>query len=182
MVYENAAWDYKTFTVESGLNAAQEKNANALNAIDPDLKPFQAKGGKLILYHGWNDPAIPALNTVNYYDSVVAKMGQSDVDSFVRLYMVPGMQHCDDGPGATSFGQVGQLVADDPQRSVDGALEQWVEKGSAPATIIARKYDGDDRQHPKMTRPLCTYPQSAKYKGSGDSNDAANFTCETGKK
>jgi feruloyl esterase len=74
------------------------------------------------------------------------------------------------------------LTFDDPQRSVYAALERWVEKGAAPSTIIAAKYDGDDRQHPKMTRPLCEYPVVAKYKGSGDTNDAANFRCQTSKK
>lgn len=181
MVYEASDWNYKTFKLEGGLKAADEKTANALNAVDPDLGPFKARGGKLIVYHGWNDPAIPALNTVNYYQSVIAKMGERDADSFVRLYMVPGMQHCDSGPGADSFGQ-GAPVPEDPQHNVDLALKQWVEKGAAPSTIIASKYAGDDRQHPKMTRPLCAYPQSAKYKGSGDTNDAANFVCEAGKK
>ena len=109
-------------------------------------------------------------------------MGQHDADSFLRLYMVPGMQHCDNGPGADSFGQVGQLNFDDPQHSVDAALEQWAEKGAVPSTIIASKYTGDDHQQVKMTRPLCAYPQTAKYKGSGDTNDAANFACEPGKK
>ncbi len=179
MVYEDPAWDYKTFTPETGLKAAREKTAAALDAVDPDLKPFQVRGGKLILYHGWNDPAIPALSTVNYYESVVAKMGQRDTDSFVRLYMVPGMQHCDDGPGADTFGQVGRLNFDDPKHSVDAALEQWVEKGIAPETIIATKYD--DQNQVKMTRPLCAYPQAAKYKGR-DSKDADNFVCEAGKK
>jgi Tannase and feruloyl esterase len=177
MVYEKSDWDYKTFKLESGYNAAHEKTAKALNAVDADLKPFKARGGKLIMYHGWNDPAIPALNAVNYYDKVVAKMGQSEVDSFLRLYMVPGMQHCDDGPGADSFGQVGRLNFDDPQHSVDAALEQWVEKGTAPGSIIALKF-GDDKQHPKMTRPLCAYPEAAKYKRSGDTNDAASFVCQ----
>jgi len=182
MVYEDPAWDYKKFTPEAGFNAAHEKTARPLNAVDADLRPFEARGGKLIMYHGWNDPAIPALSTVNYYDAVIAKIGQRDVDSFLRLYMVPGMQHCDDGPGANSFGQVGRLNVDDPQRSVDAALEQWVEKGTAPSTIIASKYAGDDRQRPTMTRPLCAYPLAAKYKGRGDTNDAANFVCETAKK
>jgi feruloyl esterase len=177
MVYEKSDWDYKTFAVDAGLKLAEEKTASALNATDADLKPFKARGGKLILYHGWDDPAIPALNTVNYYESVLAKMGTKDADSFVRLYMVPGMQHCGDGPGADSFGQVGHLKFDDPQHSVDAALEQWVEKGAAPSTIIASKYAGEDEAHPKMTRPLCAYPQAAKYKGSGDTNDAANFVC-----
>jgi feruloyl esterase len=177
MVYEKSDWDYKTFKLESGYNAAHEKTAKALNAVDADLKPFKARGGKLILYHGWNDPAIPALNTVNYYDKVVAKMGESEVDSFMRLYMVPGMQHCDNGPGADSFGQVGRLNFDDPQHSVDAVLEQWVEKGTAPGAIVASKFGGD-KQHPTMTRPLCAYPLAAKYKGSGDTNDAASFVCQ----
>jgi len=181
MVYETQDWDYKTFRLEAGLKLAEEHTASALNATDADLKPFEARGGKLILYHGWNDPAISALNTVNYYQSVIAKVGQSDADSFVRLYMAPGMQHCDNGPGPDSFGQVGQLTFDDPQHSVDAALERWVEKGVAPGTIIASKYSAD-RQQTKMTRPLCAYPQAAKYKGKGDSNDAASFVCEAGKK
>ena len=176
MVYEKPDWDYKTFTL-AGMKLAEEKTASALNATDADLKPFQARGGKLILYHGWNDPAIPAINTVNYYQSVLAKMGERAAQSFVRLYMVPGVQHCDGGPGPDSFGQVGKLVFDDPLHSVDAALEQWVEKGAAPSAIIASKYS-DDQQHAKMTRPLCAYPMATKYKGSGDTNDAANFVCE----
>jgi feruloyl esterase len=182
MVYEKSDWDYKTFTLEAGMKSAEEKTASALNAIDADLKPFKARGGKLILYHGWEDPAIPAINTVNYYQSVLAKMGQRDADSFVRLYMVPGMQHCDNGPGPDSFGQVGKLTFDDPQHSVDAALEQWVEKGAAPSTIITSKYSAEDKQHATMTRPLCAYPQGAKFKGSGDTKDASNFVCEAGKK
>ncbi len=77
-VYEKADWDYKTFTVDAGLKAADEKTAEALNAIDPDLKAFKARGGKLILYHGWNDPAISALNTINYYESVDAEDGKEE--------------------------------------------------------------------------------------------------------
>jgi Tannase and feruloyl esterase len=182
MVYERPDWDYKTFSIDSGLKSAEEKTASVLNAVDADLKPFAARGGKLIVYHGWDDPAIPAINAVNYYQSVIAKLGQRDADSFVRLYMVPGMQHCDNGPGADSFGQVGKLSFDDPQRSVSAALVQWVEKGKAPSGIIAAKFAAEDPQHAKMTRPLCAYPQAAKYKGSGDTNDAANFVCESPKK
>ena len=108
-------------------------------------------------------------------------MGQHDADSFVRLYMEPGMQHCDNGPGPDSFGQVGRLTFDDPRHSVNAALIDWVEKRTAPATIIATKYAEGDH-HATMTRPLCVYPQSAKYRGKGDTNDAASFMCEAGKK
>lgn len=182
-VYDTKSWDYKTFQVDAGLKAANDRTAAALNATNPDLKAFEARGGKLVMYHGWNDPAISALNTVDYYERMVARMGQKDVDSFVRLYMVPGMQHCGGGPGADSFGQVGALNFDDPTHSVDAALEGWVEKGTAPSTIFASKYPSEeDHSRAIMTRPLCVYPQAAKYRGSGDANDAANFTCEVPKK
>jgi hypothetical protein len=177
-VYEKPDWDLKTFNVDAGLKAAVEKTAEALNATNADLKTFKARGGKLIIYHGWNDPAISALNTVNYYESVIKTMGQKDVDSFVRLYMAPGVQHCEGGPGADSFGAVGDLNFDDPTHSVDASLEEWVEKGKAPSTIIASKYEGHARSQAKMTRPLCPYPQTAKYKGTGDTNDAGSFVCE----
>jgi Tannase and feruloyl esterase len=182
MVYEKPDWENKSFTLEAGLKVAEEKTAPALDAVDADLKPFQARAGKLILYHGWNDPAIPALNTINYYQHVVAQMGQRDADSFVRLYMVPGMQHCDNGPGTDSFGQVGRLTFDDPSHSVNAALVQWVEKSVAPPRIVASKYTAEDQQRPTMTRPLCAYPQAAKYRGTGNTNDAGSFVCEAGRR
>jgi hypothetical protein len=177
-VYGKPDWDFKDFHVDADLKAANEKTAAALNATDPDLKAFKERGGKLILYHGWNDPAISSLNTVNYFNTVVEKMGQKDADSFVRLYMAPGVQHCGSGPGPDSFGQVGDLKFEDPTHSVDAALEQWVDKGTAPAAIIASKFEGQDHSHAKMTRPLCPYPETAKYSGSGDTNDAASFSCQ----
>ena len=181
-VFGKSDWDYKTFRVDADLQAANERTGQALNATDPGLEPFKARGGKLVLYHGWNDPAITALNTIGYYESVVKKMGQRDVDTFVRLYMAPGMQHCLGGPGPDSFGAFYDLKFDDPQHSVYASLEQWVEKATAPSIVIASKFEGRDRTHAKMTRPLCPYPQAAKYKGSGDPNDAANFECERPKK
>lgn len=182
MVYEKADWDYKTFTLKSGLRMANEKTDAALNAVNPDLSAFRARGGKLILYHGWDDPAIPALSTVNYYESVKAKLGQASAVSFTRLYMVPGMQHCSGGPGADNFGQSLSWTADDPGHNVRIALEDWVEKGVAPTTIIATKTAGDNGQGAvTMTRPLCPYPQFARYKGSGDPNRAENFVCTSPK-
>jgi Tannase and feruloyl esterase len=184
MVYEKKDWDLKSFTVDSGVQAAKEKTANALDAVDPNLTAFRSRGGKLILYHGWNDPAIPALSTVNYYQDVLGKLGQGDTDSFARLYMVPGMQHCAGGPGADVFGQSGTW-ASDPQRNARTALETWVEKGTAPGVIVATRTAGQEpgaSGEPVMTRPLCPYPQSAQYKGSGDANRAESFACAAGKK
>jgi|SRR5579864_992971 len=181
-VFGKSDWDYKTFKVDADLKAANEKTGQVLNATDPDLKPFKAHGGKLVIYHGWSDPAITPLSPIDYYESVVKKMGQKDVDSFVRLYMVPGMQHCLGGPGTDSFGAFYDLKFDDPQHSVYASLEQWVEKATAPSSIVASKFEDQDPTHAKMTRPLCPYPQAAKYKGSGNPNDAANFECEQPKK
>jgi TonB family protein len=129
------------------------------------------------MYHGWSDAALPPLGAINYFESVQAALGRQQTDAFMRLYMAPGVQHCGGGPGANSFGQDG--VPSDAQHDVHEALEQWVEKGTAPDRIIASKFT-DPRDHSKgvsMTRPLCPYPQYAKYKGSGDTNDAANFEC-----
>jgi Tannase and feruloyl esterase len=186
MVYEQADWDYKQAKLDDAVAAADRKLAAVLNSTEPNLKPFQAHGGKLILYHGWNDPGISPLNSINYYESVQAAMGKSQADTFVRLYMVPGMQHCAGGPGPDDFGESGFGPADDPQHNIYRALEQWTEKGTAPATIIASKLEGDTLAATpagppakvKMTRPLCPYPQQAKYKGKGDPNEAASFTCE----
>lgn len=132
----------------------------------------------MILYHGWQDPAIPAENTIDYYDSVVARMGRRETESFVRLYMAPGVQHCADGPGPDAFGQAGDWSSDDAARSLSVALEQWVERRTAPGTIVATKYTGEERaRRATMKRPLCPYPQEPKYKGTGDPNDAASFSC-----
>ncbi len=180
IVYSKSDWDYKAANLDQVVAAADSKMARTMNATDPNLKPFQSRGGKLILYHGWNDAAISAYNSIDYYSNVGTTMGQQTAASFVRLYMVPGMQHCGGGPGPDDFGQVGAPVSSDPQQSVALALEQWVEKGVAPSTIIATKFATDDPAKgpsPKMTRPLCPYPQAAKYKGTGDTNSAANFVC-----
>jgi hypothetical protein len=178
MVYEQAGWDYRQANIGEALKAAEGKTAHKLDATDANLTAFKARGGKLILYHGWNDPAISALNTIGYYDSVVSRLGRQETDAFVRLYMVPGMQHCGDGPGPNDFGQAGAAPSREPRRNVLMALEQWVEKGDAPSAIIATKYvDDDSAKGVQTTRPLCPYPQIAKYEGQGDPNDAAHFVC-----
>lgn len=109
-------------------------------------------------------------------------MGQQDADSFLRLYMVPGMQHCGGGPGPDVFGEYGFSPVNDSQHNMYMALEDWVEKGSAPGPIVASKLARPTPDAPAtMTRPLCVYPQVARYKGTGDTNDAANFICSAEK-
>jgi hypothetical protein len=130
MVFEKTDWDVKTFNVDRDLPIARRKTAAAIDAVNPNLSAFRSHGGKLILYHGWNDPAIPAINTVKYYEEVIGSIGRVNADSFVRLYMVPGMQHCLGGPGADEFGQDFTWISD-PQRNARTALENWVEKGTA---------------------------------------------------
>ena len=100
VIYNNPSWDFRTLNFDADMRLTDQKMGPILNAIDPNLAKFKAHGGKLILYHGWNDAAIPAVNTVNYYRDVVARMGLRQANRFVRLYMVPGMQHCGGGPGA----------------------------------------------------------------------------------
>jgi Tannase and feruloyl esterase len=182
MITSKEPVDLKSISVEAAVKLADEQQGQTLNAVDPNLKAFMARGGKLIVYHGWSDAALPPQAAINYYSSVEATLGAQATASFMRLYMVPGMQHCQGGPGATSFGQF--VPEGDAQHDLYQALEQWVEKGTAPDRLIATKYvsDPDHSKGVKMTRPLCPYPQSAKYKGTGDSNDAANFACVEGKK
>ncbi|HEY2116588.1 MAG TPA: TonB family protein, partial [Candidatus Angelobacter sp.] len=152
------------------------QQGQTFNAIDPDLKTFARRGGKLIIYHGWSDAALPPVGSINYYNSVEEALGPGKPSYFMRLFMVPGMQHCGGGPGANSFGQF--TAAGDADHDLSLALERWVEKGIAPDKLIATKFvDDKSEKGVAMTRPLCAYPQTATYKGAGDINDAANFEC-----
>jgi hypothetical protein len=175
-VYQDAAWDFRTFQADRGTQVADDKFVRTLNATDPDLKPFRARGGKLIIYHGWSDAAISALNSIDYFKSVQQKMGTPQTGEFLRLYLAPGMAHCGGGPGPDDFGQ-GTVAPDKPQHSISNALQEWVEKGAAPSQIIATKYTPGNPPSVVRTRPLCPYPQVARYRGSGSTDDAANFAC-----
>jgi feruloyl esterase len=164
VVHEDKAWDYRTFDPDRDTKKGDDKLAAILNATDPDLSKFRARGGKLILYHGWSDAAITPLNAIDYYKSV------KDPAGFVRLFMVPGLQHCVGGPGVTDFGQGAPGASGDALHDVNAALEKWVEAGVAPAQIVAKK----DRK----TRPICPYPQVATYRGTGSTDEAASFVCK----
>jgi len=168
-----------TASVDELLRESKANGAPDLDSTDPDLSRFRAHGGKLILYHGWNDPAISPENTIAYFDSLEREMGKQKVGTFVRLYMVPGMEHCSNGPGASAFGQFGIETSKGPKYGLFDSLENWVEKGSPEENVVATKYEAQPNAEMKasFTRPLCAYPKIARYTGSGDTNQAANFAC-----
>ncbi len=182
MVYQNPGWTYADFQMDKGLNDAVSTTSAALDAVAADLTPMNTAGGKLILYQGWSDAAIAPTSTIQYYNRVVTAMGSKNSGNSVRLFMVPGMQHCQNGPGPAQFGQSGpgpNTPAYDANHSVYKALETWVEQGIAPRQIITTGQVVEQGSSVTMTRPLCAYPLIAKYKGTGDFNNAANFSCGT---
>lgn len=180
MVFDDPNWQFRTFDIDRDTKTADDKTAQMLNSNNPDLSAFRNRGGKLIVYHGWSDAAIAPENAIDYFGAVVAKMGAGNADGFLRLYMVPGMQHCGGGAGTTNFGQGGTPAAD-RFHDLDAAMEAWVEQGLAPSQIIATKYKNaaDPSAGVVRTRPLCPFPAVATWKGTGSTDDAANFTCVT---
>jgi len=172
VVFEDPQWDYRTLDFDRDIARAEKLDHDRINALNPNLKPFFARGGKLIQYHGWNDGQISPFNSVEYYRSVEALLGP--VGDSYRLFMVPGMGHCTGGEGATSFDAL-------------PALEAWVENKAAPARIVASRvrssYVSIDEPVPltsgkaDWTHPLCPYPQVAVYNGKGDPHDAASYVC-----
>jgi len=155
--FQNASYDWRSFDLDRDMPIIDQK-IGFVDATDPDLKKFKAHGGKLLLYAGWADTTITPVNTVEYYESVVKKMGASETKDFTRLFMVPGMAHCRGGDGPDTFDTI-------------GTMEKWREKGQTPVTIAATNRSSG------LSRPLCAYPQYAKYKGNGDLKDAANWSC-----
>jgi feruloyl esterase len=146
-VNEGASKDYLTQSVTQDLADAQKKTAEALDADSPDLSAFQAAGGKLLQYHGWNDAAIPPASSIEYYKAAAAKMGGVDkIKTFYRLFLAPGMDHCGRGPGPNAIGGVFGLPPPtrDSTHDVTAALDRWVENGVAPERLDATKYNGDE--------------------------------------
>ncbi len=162
--------------------AAAQDNAN------PDLSEFKAHGGKLLMYHGWADHSITPLRSVEYYEDVIETMGKEHaeldgepnayaVTDFMRLFMVPGMHHCGNGPGPNVFGGANQGLPPqlDAQHDIVMALDRWVEDGVAPEKIIATHLT---KGAVDRTLALCPYPQAPIFNGSGDANLAENYHCE----
>ena len=182
LVYENQNWDYRTFNFDSDMTYADLTVGALGNAIETNLSAAKKRKAKFIQYHGWNDQTLQPAYSPQYYEAVVNDMGGlKKVQKFYRLFMVPGMTHCYFGPGATSFGAVGQQITPirDAAHDIQTALERWVEDGVAPDTIIATKYvdDAATTRVVRLTRKLCAYPLVARYKGFGDPNNAKNFAC-----
>ena len=183
LVFEDPTWDYRTFDFDGDMAFADLKVGALGNAIDTDLAPVAKRKAKIIQYHGWNDQTLQPAYSPEYYASVVDEMGGlKKTQKFYRLFMVPGMTHCYFGPGATSFGGVGQQIPPvrDAAHDIQTALESWVEHGVAPERLIATKYvdDAATTREVLLTRPLCAYPLVPGYTGSGDPNDQQNFVCE----
>jgi feruloyl esterase len=167
LVHQNPAWNFLTLDWTADVDAARAKFGALLDALNPDLSAFQAHGGKLIMFHGWADPLIPGAESVDTWNAINRTMGAAKAHEFVRLFMVPGMGHCQGGP----IGAADWL----------SALERWIEHGTPPDgtpatyTIIGSGHV----EQVARTRPYCPYPQVAHYKGSGDINRAESFSCST---
>jgi feruloyl esterase len=160
--YKNPSWDWRTFDLESAFALTERVDYLMLNATNPDLRTFQQRGGKLLMYHGWSDQNFSAESSISYYESVRDTVGTGQIGNWLRLFLAPGMAHCGGGEGPNAFDHL-------------AALEQWVEHGRAPAEITASHRIGDrvDR-----TRPLCPYPFVAKYRGTGSIDEEVNFACQ----
>jgi len=171
-VFDDADWDFRTFDFDKDLAFALDKVGSAVDSDNPDLRPLRNAGAKLIVYHGWSDPDISPLGSINYFNDVVNVIANDSQDAskdsalsstqdFFRLFMVPGMGHCRGGPGPDQFDAL-------------AALENWVENDIAPEAIIASKIV---QGKTVTSRPLCVYPKVATYRGSGSTNSAKNFSC-----
>lgn len=165
-VLRDPNWDYTARPVnfDADIALADRQNAKVpFNLTNPDVRAFVNRGGKLLVYAGWNDPFVPPGISIDYYNGVVAKLGKQSAQNSVRLFMVPGMRNCPGTAGAEN-------VDFDPM----AVLQQWRESGKAPDEIVATRFqNGADVGR----RPLCAYPRVAVYNGSGDERDARSFSC-----
>jgi feruloyl esterase len=181
LLFEHANWDLRTLNPADIYRRARAKLGAAWDAADTDLTAFNARGGKIIAYQGWTDDAVPPDGTIRYFKLVADRTGGVDqVQSFFRLFAVPGMDHCGGGIGPNAVGGPYGLPApvQDAAHDLTAAMARWVEQGEAPERIIATHYrDNDPAKGIAAQRPLCVYPAAARFTGRGDSRQAANWTC-----
>jgi feruloyl esterase len=161
VVFQDAKWDFHTLDPAKHLETARARDGGTISATSPDLKSFAKRGGRLIIYHGWADTNVSPRSSVMYHERLIATLGAKEVDAFERLYMAPGMNHCAGGEGPNVF-------------DVLTPLERWREDGKPPAEIVASHSTSGTVDR---TRPLCPYPQVARYNGSGSIDRAENFSC-----
>ena len=176
-----AKWDWRSFDFDRDMAEVDAVLGPLANgATVGDIDAFTKHGGKLLLYHGWADSIVSALDTVSFFETVAKK---DQAQASVRLFLLPGVEHCGSGggEGPDAIGSVHGLAAPtvDAEHDVLAALAHWVEDGVAPSKLIATKYEGDDPTKAiVMQRPACPYPKKTHYAGSGNTNEAASFTCE----
>ena len=177
MVYNDPKWSALTANVDDALAKAMAGPAKEIDATNPDLSRFAARGGKLVIYHGWNDPAISPWNSVNYVTAVRKTAGPAKADSMLRLFMAPGVEHCLGGPGPSYFGQLGLPAAGGKGTGALDLLQAWVEGGAAPQMVLAAA-PPTSRADTPVVRPLCAYPKRAVYDGKGDPKLPTSFSCK----
>ncbi|MDB6001846.1 MAG: hypothetical protein JWP52_3545 [Rhizobacter sp.] len=180
-LFQTPAFDNKNFDFAADYNRARAVQINGQSApsvfnAGSDLSAFRARGGKLIIYHGWADQQITPNSSIDYFNRVTAAQGAANTGSFLRMFMVPGMGHCSGGPGPQFVGgNTGKPPVADAAHDVVRALDKWSTDGTAPETLIASRVTAGAVTR---TRPLCAWPKAAVYKGTGSTDDAANFQCQ----
>jgi len=179
-VFQNPEWKFSAFRFDEDPARVEKEVGPILNADNPNLREFRDAGGKLIHYHGWNDGSPPPRQSLMYYEDVVKAMGgMAQTQKFYRLYLAPGMMHCGGGPGPNAFGNMlDPAPASDAEHNIFVALQEWTEKEKAPAKVVATKYKSDNPAAGiALTRPLCAYPQVARWNGKGEASETRNWLC-----
>jgi feruloyl esterase len=160
LVFQDPNWDFRTFDYDKDVIRAMEVGSPHIDVPAHGLDSFFARGGKLLLSHGWADGLIPAENTIRFYEDLTRHLGPQKAAAGTRLFMAPGVAHCAGGSGPFVFDAI-------------SILDRWVETDTAPERIIVSNPPGA----PARTRPLCPWPQEAKYSGEGSTDEEKNFRC-----
>lgn len=178
-LFNDRTWDPWQFDFDRHVALAEQRIGPLVDQTSVDLSTFKSRGGKAIVFQGWQDPVVNAIDTIAYYERLRTVQGsQSATDEFFRLFLVPGMGHCGGGPGAVSFGNSGEKPpVVDADHDLLMALDAWVERGRAPDRIIASRVLPEAPGGVARTRPLCAYPRRATYTGVGSTDRADSFIC-----